>query len=95
MHDQLFGNQDAWVNLSKDDAIAKYGEYATAIGLNKDKLVDCVKTEKFGKEVDADIALAGKVGADGTPTFFIDKEMIVGAQPTTAFEAALDKALAQ
>jgi protein-disulfide isomerase len=95
MHDQLFGNQDAWVNLSKDDAIAKYGEYAGTIGINKQKLIDCVKSEKYGKEVDADIALASKVGADGTPTFFIDKAMIVGAQPTTAFEAAIDKALAK
>lgn len=93
MHDALFSKQDEWVNLGKDAAIAKYGEYANTIGMNGNALVDCVKTEKHGKEVDADIALANKVGANGTPTFFINKEILVGAYPFDSFKTLIDKAL--
>jgi protein-disulfide isomerase len=92
MHDALFGKQDEWVNLSKDDAIKKYGEYAKAGGMNDAQLMDCVKNEKFGKDVDTDIALANKVGANGTPTFFVEKQPVVGAQPLASFQAILDKA---
>ena len=57
-------------------------------------LSQCVKDEKFGKVVDADAALAAKVGANGTPTFFINKAMVVGALPTATFKATIDKDLA-
>jgi protein-disulfide isomerase len=93
MHEALFKNQDTWVNLAKDAAITKFGELAQAGGMDANKMKDCVTTEKFGKEVDADSALGTKVGANGTPTFFIEKEILVGAQPTSSFTAALDKAL--
>ncbi len=92
MHDALFSHQNDWAVLSKDDAIKKYGEYAKAAGMNGDQLMDCVKTEKFGKVVDDSAALGQKVGANGTPTFFIEKQPVVGAQPLSAFQAILDKA---
>jgi protein-disulfide isomerase len=93
MHDELFGKQDSWVNLSKDEAIKKFGELASGIGINGNTLMDCVTTEKHGKEVDEDIALGTRVGANGTPTFFIDKGMLVGALPYASFQSALDAAL--
>lgn len=90
MHDALFSKQDEWVNLGKDAAIEKFGEYAKEGGMNPDQLKDCVKTEKFGKDVDADSQLGNKIGANGTPTFFIEKQPLVGAQPYASFQAALD-----
>jgi len=94
MHDTLFSKQNDWVTLSKDDAIAKFGTYAAAGGLNAATLSQCVKDEKFGKVVDADAALAAKVGANGTPTFFINKARVVGALPTATFKATIDTDLA-
>jgi protein-disulfide isomerase len=91
MHDALFGKQAEWVNLSNADAIAKFGSYAKDGGMNDAQLMSCVKDEKFGKAVDADIALATKVGANGTPTFFVNKQPVVGAQPYSAFKAEFDK----
>ncbi len=93
MHDQLFSKQDSWVNLANDAAITKFGDLAKEVGLNGDKLVDCVKSGKYNKQIEADSALGTKVGASGTPSFFVNKEIIVGAQDATVFEAALDKAL--
>ena len=93
MHDELFGKQNDWSNLGKDAAITKFGEYASAHGMNAATLTQCVKDEKFGKQVDDDIALANRVGANGTPTFFIEKDIIVGAVPFSEFKTKLDAAL--
>jgi predicted DsbA family dithiol-disulfide isomerase len=56
-------------------------------------------------KVRADAAMATKLGVTGTPAFFVGQiqadgrvkvsERVVGARPTAAFEAALDRALAQ
>lgn len=92
MHDTLFGKQAEWADLSKDEAIKKYGEYATAGGMNANQLMDCVKNEKFAKQIDASIALGNSVGANATPTFFVEKTPVVGAQDYSAFTAILEAA---
>lgn len=96
MHDALFANQEAWANLATDGAIAKFGELATAAGLNGSTLMDCVKAGKYNKQVEADgaLGLQAEIGASGTPTFFIEKQPVVGAQDISTFEAEIEKALA-
>ncbi|UUZ45024.2 DsbA family protein [Janibacter limosus] len=44
-------------------------------------------------KVDADTREARRVGATGTPTFLIGRDLIVGAQPTEAFQQAIDEQL--
>lgn len=90
MHDQLFTSQTEWSPLSGDAAPAKFKEYAGKIGLNAGKFESCLTDESVGKAVDADLALAGSVGATGTPTFFINKERVVGAMPLASFTAKID-----
>jgi protein-disulfide isomerase len=92
MHDALFGKQDEWANLGKDAAIQKFGDYATAGGMSGSQLMDCIKNEKFSKEVDASIALGNTVGANATPSFLIEKQLVVGAQDYSAFTAILNTA---
>jgi protein-disulfide isomerase len=95
MHDALFGKQNDWANLSNDDAIKKFGDMAKEVGLNGDKLMSCVKDGKFTKAIEADsvLGLKPEVGAGGTPTFFIQKTPVVGAQDLSVFEAEIEKAL--
>ncbi|MBI5151691.1 MAG: DsbA family protein [Candidatus Pacebacteria bacterium] len=93
MHDTLFGSQQDWSSLAGDAAKLKMNEYAKKIGLNTEKFDQCIKEEKYGKDVDADLALANKVGATGTPTFFVNKERIVGALPYIDFSARIDAML--
>jgi len=92
MHDALFGAQVEWASLTGDALFTKYSDLATKANLNGQKIVDCVKSEKFKKDVDADIALGNRVGAGGTPTFFIEGKPLVGAQPLEAFDAAITAA---
>jgi len=93
MHDALFQNQDAWANLPTEAAIAKFGEYATAAGLNANTLTQCVKDGKFNTQIDADSALGTKIGASGTPTFIINGKVVVGAQDFTVFQQEIENAL--
>ncbi|MEK7514076.1 MAG: DsbA family protein [Patescibacteria group bacterium] len=92
-HDELFKNQAAWV--AAKDPTDLFAGYAVKVGLRRADFVSCFKNGKTKEAVDADLALAGKVGAGGTPTFFINGKILVGAQPYSAFQAAIDAALGQ
>lgn len=101
MHDALFDNQVEWVgdnvtDLQKktENAVASFKKYAGEIGLNVGSFSSCYDNGSTKAAVDTDITLAGQVGAGGTPTFYINKEQIVGAQPVTSFQAMIDAALA-
>lgn len=94
MHDKLFSTQAEWSSLSGDAVFTKYSDLANAAGLDGAKVVDCVKAGKYKAKVDEDGALGSRVGAGGTPTFFIEKDPLVGAQPLAAFEAKIDAKLA-
>jgi protein-disulfide isomerase len=86
--DKLFGNQQA---LEDTD----YRKYAKEIGLNESKFDKCLTSHKYAAQVDADIADGQKYGVTGTPAFFINGEMISGAQPKEAFEQAVQTALSK
>lgn len=93
LHDALFQNQDAWANLTGDAVLTKYKELADAAKLNGNNIVECVKSNKHKAAVDADSQLGNEVGAGGTPTFFIEGDPLVGAQPYSAFEAKINEKL--
>lgn len=84
MHDLMFANQS---QLSE----AKYEEWAKQIGLNVPKW----KAEKDSKEIaDAitkDSTYAQSVGADGTPSFFLNGKFISGAMPFETFKGVIDE----
>ncbi|MBH25314.1 MAG: thioredoxin [Myxococcales bacterium] len=85
-HDILFQNQKAL----KRPELEKYAEQ---LGLNMAKFKAALDSNKFKKQVEEDQALARKVGANGTPTLFVNGKKLVGAQPAPAFEKLIDEAL--
>ena len=96
MHDRLFANQR---QLGRDDL----ARYAKAIGLDMTAFEQCIASGKHAGTVNKGVADAQELGATGTPTFFIgvtgaNGEMkatrLVGAQPYSAFKAAIDRLLA-
>lgn len=69
------------------------GYIAEISGMDKAKFDDCVKTEKYKNEVEGD-ALAGiHAGVVGTPTFFINRQKIVGPKPFKTFRKIIDDEL--
>jgi protein-disulfide isomerase len=87
MHDLMFANQ-------KDLGDAKYEEWAGQLGLNVSRWKADLAAADIESAIQADIAAGNSLGANGTPTFFINGKKLVGAQPIDAFKAAIDAELA-
>ena len=87
MHDRLFDQQDT---LSP----TMLARNAQAIGLDMPRFVAAMEDHRHYPALREDLALAQKLGLQGTPSFLIGKTLVVGAQPRRVFEAAVDRALA-
>jgi protein-disulfide isomerase len=85
-HDKLFANQR---NIQKDDLL----RYAQELGLDLDRFRKELDDGTYKAYVDKDAEEASRVGANGTPTFYINGEQIVGAQPIHRFKQVIDKIL--
>ena len=86
MHDALFAGQK---DLSDDKIIAM----AKKIGLNVNKFRTDWKSDKFAKQIAADLDFSNKNGASGTPAFFINGIALKGARPLESFKEVIDKLL--
>jgi protein-disulfide isomerase len=85
-HDKLFQN---FRNLNRDNFV----KWAKELGLDVVRFTQELDGGKYKAYVDADLAQARQVGANGTPTFFVNGEKIVGAQPVENFKKLIDQAL--
>jgi len=97
-HDVLFEKQSEWQRLSSSDLQTKLVQYADDFGMQTASFESCLNSPEMTEEVNADTLEAASYGATGTPTFFIGNEKngfikLVGAQPYTAFQAAIDSQL--
>jgi protein-disulfide isomerase len=86
MHEILFKNQQAL-------AAADLEKYAQQIGLNMAKYKAAIEDKKLAEAVDADAALGNKIGARGTPAFFINGRFLSGAQPFERFKSLIEEEL--
>jgi protein-disulfide isomerase len=88
MHDKLFANQQQLDRPSLE-------KYAQEIGLNMARFKAALDASKFKDRIQKDSAEGMKVGANGTPTFFINGQKVEGAQPFDSFKAVIDRELAK
>ncbi len=87
MHDLLLQHQRA---LSVEDLVG----YARQLGLDEQRFRSALSDGRHDAVIAADEAEATRVGATGSPTFFVNGVRIVGAQPFEAFRAVIDAELA-
>jgi protein-disulfide isomerase len=88
MHDKLFANQQ---NLDR----ASFEKYGQEIGLNMGKFKAALDAgDRYKPVIQADSDAGAKIGARGTPAFFINGKFLSGAQPFEAFKAKIDTELA-
>jgi len=81
-HDKLFVMQS---KLTVDDL----KQYAKDLNLSVSKFDTCLDSGSKASKVSKDQAEGLKAGVQGTPTFLINGEAIVGAQPIEVFEASI------
>ena len=63
------------------------------LGLKSQDFNQCLDSGKHLKKVEGETAIAAFLGARGTPAFFLNGQLLVGAQPFQVFEAAIEKEL--
>lgn len=88
MHDKLYENQTSF-------SIENFKAWAVELGANASEFNACLDSEKFADEVDNDFKEAQSYGVTGTPAFFINGNMISGAQPFSVFKSIIDEELAK
>jgi len=99
MHDRIF---DEPKKLEPADLTA----HAEALSLDTAAFQACIDSDKYGKQINADINDGSKAGVRGTPSFLLGRtdtgdlkkvhatEFLRGAQPYPQFKSAIDKLLA-
>ena len=82
-----------WEN-QKALEITDLKKYAKQINLDQAKFDQCLDSGKMAEEVQKDEADGSKAGVTGTPSFFINGQMITGARPFEQFKEIIDLELA-
>lgn len=88
MHDLMFQNQQQLGD-------AQYETWAKQIGLDIAKWKKDMGSPEIEAAVKKDAAYGAQVGADGTPTFFVNGKLISGALPFDSFKAVIDEQIAK
>jgi protein-disulfide isomerase len=86
MHDMIFENQHAM-------GVGNLKSYAEGMGLDSQLFNQCLDSGKYSQEVLDDQQDGARYGVSGTPTFFINGKIVVGAQPYSVFKEAIDAEL--
>lgn len=86
LHEILFANQQ---NLNRPDL----EKYAQQVGLNMVKFKKALDDHTHKSQIEADVALVSRLGARGTPAFFINGRYLSGAQPVEQFKTIVDDEL--
>ncbi len=86
-HDLLFANQGALdVDSLKGSAVE--------LGLDTGTFDECLDSGEYEQEVLQDLQDGQAAGVTGTPAFFVNGQLVSGAQPFTVFQQVIDQMLA-
>ena len=87
-HDRLFAAQPAF---ERPDLL----RYAAEIGLDGEAFGRCLDAGTHAAAVSEDVAQARALGVRSTPTFIINGQSLLGAQPLEVFRSVVKEALEQ
>jgi len=85
-HDYFYGDQTL---LTRDNFIA----YAAEVGMDVEIFTMCYDTRQHEPTIISDLTEGQQLGVSGTPTFFINGKILIGARPYTDFVAMIETAL--
>ena len=86
MHDRLYGTQNGWKDLA--DARPTFIGYARELGLNSEQFTRDMDSTAVAQRIASDMQRGSGVGVTGTPTVFIEGQML-------RFEATTPEGLRQ
>jgi len=80
MYNELFGD-----NKANETSLAQFKKDAADSGLEQAKFNQCLATEKYKDKVLAQMLEGKNAGVTGTPTSFVNSQVLVGAYPFKDF----------
>jgi protein-disulfide isomerase len=86
-HDALFSGQYSLGRVA-------YKQYAGDLRLDVVAFTACLDDHRYRAEVDADASDAARLGLTGTPSFYVNGRLIIGALPYEDFKNIIDEELA-
>ncbi|VAW43577.1 Periplasmic thiol:disulfide interchange protein DsbA, partial [hydrothermal vent metagenome] len=86
MHDLLFEDITEWTHNRANAIFSSYGE---ELGLEMDRFNSCLETYKYGEAIQADYELGLSRGVSSTPSFYINDQPLIGAQPLETFNQTI------
>ena len=89
-HDLLYNNQSSGNSggYSEENLIS----LAEEAGLDSQRFEDDLQSARYEETVQSDFRKGQNLGISGTPTFFINGQVVVGLQPLGVFEQAIEDA---
>jgi len=72
---------------------AEFVKLAQQVGLDANTFASCIDSNKEAAYVAQEKTSAGAVGVNSTPTFYVNGQQILGAQPYSQFQTMIDAAL--
>lgn len=92
-HDYLYNNQgpEDSGTFTKD----KLEGFAATLGLDTAKFNSCLESDQHAKDVSSDLTAGQAAGVSGTPATFVNGQIVVGAQPYSAFKTMIDAELSK
>jgi predicted DsbA family dithiol-disulfide isomerase len=86
LHDKMFANQRALEDTDLEN-------YAKEVGVDVGRWKKCYSEKAPQQRIMQDQATAMRLGARGTPAFYINGRFLSGAQPFPAFEQIINEEL--
>ena len=76
MHDQLFANH-SWAQTGRDPS-SLFRQMAQAVGVDVGRYDECMQSARYAGRIEASLQEAERLGAGGTPTFFVNGRLLQG-----------------
>jgi protein-disulfide isomerase len=96
-HDKLFANQLLWSKFppESEDEINELKKYAEELRLDKSRFDQCLDSKKYAEDILNNMQEGVNAGVTGTPAFFINGQIVRGAQPFRVFQQIIEAELAK
>ena len=95
MHETLFTQRSLWINSSIDERTSIFINFAELLGIDRPTFEEQIKSEAINKKINFDLAIAKEKNVTGTPTLFINHDMVSPSllSDDTKLKELIDQAL--
>jgi protein-disulfide isomerase len=90
-YEKLYDSQAGTTRLTLDKDNLK--QLAVEIGLNSQQFEDCVDSDQHVTTVQNEVQFARSLGVSSTPSFLVNGQPVVGAQPFEVFQQIIEATL--